>query len=94
MGIRPNYGVTFAGATYVTPDADDSTAVVSDETPAPGTSITLTVTALDGATPAPFRGVAATVSSATGITVGSVEGLRTDADGVVEVPIAIALGAA
>lgn len=91
-GVLANFGVLFAGYTYVVPDADDSTVTIDDATPASGGTVEVTVTALDGVTPAPFRGVRVTVAPSTNITVGTAP--RTNKDGVSVIDIAVAVGAA
>lgn len=90
-GVLANKGVLFQGYTYVVPDADDSTAAVDDATPTLGTSVELTVTALNGVDPAPFRGVSVTADDDGGLTVGTIA--RTNKAGVSVIDIAIAADA-
>lgn len=91
MGVLANKGVLFAGYAWPTPDPDDSTAVVDDGTPTLGTTVTVTITGLDGMDPCKNRGVFVEADDATGLTIPAAA--RTDVAGESVVVIAIAADA-
>jgi hypothetical protein len=87
-GVLDDYGVLFAGHVYVAPNAANSTAVVDSIVPELGTSVELTITALNGVTPAPNRGVRVTVDDDQGLTIPTAPRTNTAGECVIDIAVA------